>query len=93
MRDIGLQIAFTSHPNAGIINSMNALKEIRQMPFREKLLMMEAIWDDISREEENLEVPQWHKDVLDERERLVTEGKAQFLEWEDAKRQIREASQ
>jgi hypothetical protein len=70
---------------------MIALEQIHQMPFRERLLMMEAIWDDISREEQNLDVPQWHKDILDERERLVAEGKAQFLEWEDAKRQIKKA--
>lgn len=72
---------------------MIALEEIHQMPFREKLLVMEAIWDDISREEQNLEVPQWHKEILDERDRLVAEGKTQFLEWEDAKRQIREATE
>jgi hypothetical protein len=72
---------------------MIALEQIHQMSFREKLLMMEAIWDDISREEQNLEVPHWHKDILDERERLVAEGKAEFLEWEDAKRQIREATE
>ena len=70
---------------------MIALEKIHQMSFREKLLVMEAIWDDISREEQNLEVPQWHKDILDERGRLVAEGKAQFLEWEDAKRQIKKA--
>ncbi len=29
-------------------------------PFREKLLVIEAIWDDILREEEALEMPQWH---------------------------------
>ncbi len=52
---------------------------------------MEAIWDEISREEENLEVPQWHKDILDERERLIAEGKAKFIDWEDAKKQIKEA--
>jgi len=72
---------------------MIALEKIHQMSFREKLLVMEAIWDDISREEQNLEVPQWHKDILDERGRLVAEGKAQFLEWEDAKRQIRKATE
>ncbi|HXT10690.1 MAG TPA: addiction module protein [Candidatus Angelobacter sp.] len=70
---------------------MIALEQIHEMPFREKLLVMEAIWEDISREEQRLEVPQWHKDVLDERERLVAEGKAQFLEWEEAKRQIKKA--
>ena len=70
---------------------MTALEEIHKMPLREKLLVMEAIWDDISREEENLEVPQWHKDILDERERLIAEGKAKFIDWDDAKNQIREA--
>ena len=72
---------------------MIALEQIHQLPLREKLLVMEAIWDDISGEEQNLEVPQWHKEVLDERERLLAEGKAQFVDWEDAKRQINEATQ
>ena len=61
------------------------------VPFHEKLLVMEAIWEEISREEEKLEMPQWHKDILDERERLISEGKAQFIDWEDAKKQIKEA--
>ena len=71
---------------------MIALEQIHQLPLREKLLVMEAIWDDISGEEQNLEVPQWHKEVLDERERLLAEGTAQFVDWEDAKRQINEAT-
>ena len=70
---------------------MIAPEQIHQMPFHEKLLVMEAIWDDISREEEKLEVPQWHKDLLDERERLLAEGKARFIDWEEAKRQIKKA--
>ncbi|PYJ05371.1 MAG: acyl-protein synthetase [Verrucomicrobia bacterium] len=72
---------------------MTALEQIHQMPLHEKLLVMEAIWDDISREEENLDVPQWHKDTLDERERLIAEGQAQFVDWEEAKRQIKEATE
>jgi hypothetical protein len=72
---------------------MIALEEIYQLSLREKLLVMEAIWEDISRDEQKLEVPQWHKELLDERERLLAEGKAQFVEWEDAKRQIDEATQ
>ena len=72
---------------------MIALEQIRQLPLREKLRLMEAIWDDISREEQDLEVPQWHKEMLDERERLLAEGKAQFMDWEEARRQIDEATQ
>lgn len=71
-----------------ILLNVSALEQIRQMPLQEKLLVMEAIWDDICRDEENLEVPQWHKEVLDERERLIADGKAQFIEWEEAKKQI-----
>ena len=63
------------------------------MPLREKLRVMEALWDDISRAEENLEVAQWHKDILDERERLIAEGKAQFVSWEEAKKQIKKATE
>jgi len=70
-----------------------ALEHIHKMALREKLLVMEAFWDDISRDEQNVEVPQWHKDILDERERLIAEGKAQFIDWEDAKNQIREATE
>jgi hypothetical protein len=70
---------------------MTALEQIQQMPLHEKLLMMEAIWDDICREEEKLELPGWHKEVLDERERLITQGKAQFIDWDEAKKQIKEA--
>jgi len=76
-----------------IVSNMTALEQIHQMPLREKLLVMEAIWDDISREEQDLQVPQWHKDTLDERERMVADGKAQFIDWEEAKKQIKEATE
>ncbi len=72
---------------------MIELEQIRQLPLHEKLLVMEAIWEDLSREEQSLEVPQWHKELLEERERLLAEGKARFLDWEEAKRQINEATQ
>ena len=70
---------------------MTVMELIHQMPLPEKILLMEAIWNDICRDEDSLEVPQWHKDILDERERLLTEGKARFIEWEDAKKQVKEA--
>jgi hypothetical protein len=31
---------------------------------------------------------QWHKELLDERERLIRDGKARFTDWETAKRRI-----
>ena len=58
------------------------------MTLEEKLLAMETLWDDLCRREAGVPVLQWHKDLLDERERLVREGKAQFTDWETAKRRI-----
>jgi putative addiction module component (TIGR02574 family) len=71
---------------------MIALAEIQQLPLREKLLVMEALWDSIAQAEDQLDVPQWHKAILDEREKLVQEGGAKFIDWEAAKKQIRESA-
>lgn len=72
---------------------MSVIEQIRQLPLHEKLQAMEAIWDDLSRDESALEVTQWHKDVLDEREQKIANGSAHFIEWDDAKKKIRTAVQ
>jgi putative addiction module component (TIGR02574 family) len=69
---------------------MSALIEIDRMTLEEKLRIMEALWDNLCRNEETMPVHQWQKDLLDERERLVKEGKAQFVDWETAKKRIAE---
>lgn len=33
-------------------------------------------------------MPQWHKDLLDERESQIAAGTAKFIDWEDAKKEI-----
>ena len=64
--------------------------QIAEMTLAEKLHAMEALWDDLCRREEAVPVPQWHKDLLDERERLVEQGKARFIGWETARKRISE---
>lgn len=72
---------------------MITAKDIRELSLPEKLQVMEAIWDDIARQEDELEMPQWQKDLLDERERLVASGEAKFIDWEEARKQISDAIQ
>lgn len=67
---------------------MSVIEQIRDMPLQEKLLTMEALWDDLAGSEENVEVPDWHKDMLDHRESLIAEGKAHFIDWDQAKKEI-----
>jgi hypothetical protein len=67
---------------------MPATFPIKQMTLSEKLRAMEALWADLSQHEEQVPVPQWHKSVLADRERLVREGKARFIDWDTAKKRI-----
>jgi hypothetical protein len=64
--------------------------QIAEMTLAEKLRAMEALWDDLCRREDAMPVPQWHKDLLDERQRLVEQGKAHFIDWETAKQELRD---
>ena len=69
---------------------MIALDALHQLPLKEKLFVMEALWDDLSQTEAGLPVPHWHQETLDEREAAITAGTAKFIDWELAKREILE---
>lgn len=58
------------------------------MSVEEKLHTLEVLWNDLRRKEEDIPVPQWHRDLLEERSRLVREGRAKFIDWETAKKRI-----
>lgn len=70
---------------------MIAQSEIRQMSFPEKVALLEAVWSEIAAEPGQIEVPQWHKDILDERDLALKDGRAAVLEWGEAKSQIEQA--
>jgi len=51
--------------------------------------LLEALWDDLSRAPDQLESPEWHKGVLDERRRRLQTGEETLSDWETAKEDIR----
>ncbi len=63
--------------------------EIQQMPRREKLRLMEALWADLSRDEAEVESPAWHADALRETSERVARGEEKKLAWEQAKAELR----
>jgi hypothetical protein len=69
-----------------------AQAEIRQMSFPEKVALLETVWAEIATDPGQVEVPQWHKDILDERDLALKEGRAVILDWDEAKRQIEQAT-
>jgi len=63
--------------------------EIKQLSREEKLRVMEAIWVDLSDEEEQLESPDWHKKALEETELRLRSGQEKIVDWQDAKEDLR----
>ena len=59
------------------------------MSTADKLRTMEAIWEDLSRNEANVESPAWHEQVLKEREARLKSGKESLVDWETAKKRLR----
>ena len=54
-------------------------EEIKNMPTQEKLILMEEIWETLSYDEANIDSPRWHKNVIDERKKLIQSGKTKFV--------------
>ena len=72
------------------IEHVIAQAEIRQLPLPEKLALLEAVWSELASDPDTVEVPQWHKDILDERQRLMDQGSSQVIDWDLAKEQIKQ---
>ena len=66
-----------------------SVTDIQQMPRQEKLRLMEMLWDDLSRDEAELESPAWHEAALAETQQRLASGQEQVLDWEQAKAELR----
>ena len=64
---------------------------IEQMSRMEKLRLMESLWEDLSHEDAALASPGWHGEALTEAERALAAGDAHFVDWEQAKRALRDS--
>jgi Putative addiction module component len=69
---------------------MPAALQLDEMTLLEKLQLMEALWQNLSRSVIPLNSPEWHRDVLEEREKRIVSGEARFIDWKQAKVEIRE---
>ena len=77
---------FTCQFGCAIYRFVMAITLQRKKMFRgDKLRGMEVFWEDVSADETKADSPAWNAEVLSETERLVKEGKAKFLDWDEAK--------
>ena len=64
--------------------------EIGHLSREDKLRVMEAIWEDLSKEDEEMESPKWHQKALLETEQRLNLGEEKNVDWHDAKKGLRE---
>ena len=68
---------------------MTSTLQITKMSREEKLLTMEAIWDDLCKDEDDVESPAWHGEMLKETAARVAAGQERIADWETAKLELR----
>jgi len=61
-----------------------------KMTIPEKLGLMEALWADWGRHQEDVELPAWHARALRETAHRVAGGKETAVDWETAKNELRQ---
>lgn len=64
-----------------------------KMTIPEKLAAIELLWDDLCRIPKAVPSPQWHGNVLAEREKSISDGDASFSDLNEAKKRIGKAIQ
>jgi len=53
--------------------------EIKKMSTIERLQTMEVLWNTILYEDDGIDSPEWHNEILEERKSKIENGKAEFI--------------
>jgi hypothetical protein len=69
---------------------MSITLPLDQMTTADKLRVMEELWADLARNEKEFESPAWHREVLQEREERLKAGEETPIDWETAKKELRD---
>jgi len=59
------------------------LKELTRLSINEKLLLVEALWDSIASDPDQVEMPEHHKTILEERLKTLEQDKSNGTSWNE----------
>ena len=63
---------------------MNTI-DIKKMDVNSRLQVMEALWNSFLEEEPEIESPEWHRGILEQRKKNIQNGKAEFISIKELK--------
>ncbi|MGM0547590.1 MAG: addiction module protein [Bacteroidota bacterium] len=61
------------------------INELSQLNKNEKLLLVEALWDSIASDPEEVDVPDHHKSILEQRLKTLAEDKKNGTSWKEVR--------
>ena len=62
------------------------ISEIKKMSTSERLQIMEVLWDSFCYENDDIETPEWHETILQERKEKIATGNAKFISLSELKK-------
>lgn len=61
---------------------------IEKMSVAEKVRLLESVWESLCAHPGDVQSPEWHREVLEDRRRRLEEGLATVSAWTDAKARL-----
>jgi hypothetical protein len=71
------------------VSVLELKEEVSRLSKAEQLQAMEWLWVSLSKKPDEIESPEWHRDVLAARKAKVDSGEAQFLDMAQLKQRLR----
>jgi putative addiction module component (TIGR02574 family) len=62
------------------------IEELHKLSREEKIQLAQMLWEDVANEQDNDNLPEDHKEILEERLSRINKGEAKFRSWEDVRR-------
>jgi len=62
---------------------------LAKLTLAQKLDLIETLWDDITKDDKAIESPNWHGEILQDRQKALKAGKAAVRDWDQAKERIK----
>lgn len=68
----------------------NVCEQIPNLTTAEKLMAMEALWSSLHQNYEDSDLPNWHREILNQRMGLIESGQAVYQDWNQVKKELRD---
>jgi len=66
------------------------ISELHKLSVKDKMEVVQTLWDDIAEKQAITDIPETHKKILDERLHLISSGQAIFKPWSEVQQKFEE---